>query len=675
MASIVSTGIGSGLDVNSLVTQLVEAEKKPQITRLDAKEAALQARLSAFGALKSAIASVQSSLSGLTLQSTYRARSAVSSNSEVLTAAAVMTAAEGRYQISLAGLAAEHKLATDPVNQENARFASVTDVVGTGTLTFKFGTTAYDAESGNYTSFAQNADKSSFTVEVSDGSLRGVCDAINAADHGVSASIIFDGSYYRLALSANDTGAANSMEISVADDDGNNTDAGGLSLLAFNSGASHMAQTQEARNTDGLTIDGIAIDSASNTLSNTVNGLTIHLLEPGSSTLTVAYDKSVVGGAVRGFVEKYNGLVGTINELSKYDPGTGKAGLLNGDGVLRSIDAQIRRVLGQAVPGLSGPYRQLADVGVTLSPKDGTLVLDEVKLQSAIDNNFDAIAGLFAAYGSVTDSLIAYRSANDATRAGNYSINVSRMATHGMLVGSQAASLNVTAGSNDVLSFEVDGITASITLSAMSYASAAALATEIQSRLNGNENLRRAGVSVKVSEADGVLTVTSDTYGSTSQIRATGGNGRNSLLGSAPVSSDGVDVAGTIGGIEATGSGQILTGAGDAAGLELRVLGGSTGSRGNVAFSRGYAEQIDRLLGQFLAEDGIFGSVADGINRSVRDIAAQRDRFDQRMATYEERIRAQFAAMDKLVARMRSTSDFLTSQLASLTQGTANNSG
>lgn len=674
MAIITSPGIGSGLDINSLVTQLVAAEREPQTTRLDTKKATLQAKLSAFGVLRSAMASLQTSLSDLASLSTYRARTASSSDADVITATATTTAATGKYQISVAGLAAEHKLATDPVNQVNARFGSVADIVGTGTLTFKFGTTVYDKDTDTYTSFDLNAEQPSYTVEITDGSLQGIRDAINDADMGITASIIFDGNYQRLALAAVDTGAANSLEITVDDNDGSDADASGLSLLAFNSSATHMVQTQAAQNTTGLTIDGIAIDSASNTLTDVISGLTINLLETGSSAVSVAYDKDSVSNAVSTFIETYNGLISTINDLSSYDPETGNAGLLNGNGVLRSIETQVRRVLGQMVSGLNGPYRQLADIGITRNFSDGTLVLDDVKLQSAIDNNYDAIAGIFTAYGTTTDSLIQYHASTDETKVGSYDVNITQLATQGTFAGSQPAGLTITAGVNDALSVSVDGISASITLSAKTYASATALAAELQSSLNASEDLRDAGVAVRVAVSGGVLAITSDSYGSGSVVSIVGGNGRNDLFGLTPTQTDGVDVAGTIGGIQASGSGQILAGAGIALGLELMVLGGSAGSRGSVAYSRGYAEQLNSVLDQLLSADGVFGSVTDGINRGIKDIDARREMVEQRMQVYEARIRAQFTAMDKLVAQLRSTSDFLTQQLAGLPQITSDNS-
>ncbi|MFQ5488323.1 MAG: flagellar filament capping protein FliD, partial [Gammaproteobacteria bacterium] len=461
-------------------------------------------------------------------------------------------------------------------------------------------------------------------------------------------------------------GAANSLEITVQDNDTNNIDASGLSLLAFNSTATNLQQTQAANDTSGLVINGIPISSASNTLPDTIEGLNISLKSVGSASLTVTLDKNNVSGAINNFVNSYNALINTINNLSSYNPETGEAGLLNGDGVLRSIDAQVRRMLTDPVKDLTGPYRLLADVGVTRNSKDGTLVLDNGKLNTALDENFDAIAGLFAAVGTTSDALVSYEGSQALTLTGNYDINVTQMASHGDITGSVAANLNIVAGSNDELTFSVDGIAATITLSAGSYASAGTLATEIQSRINGVEALNKAGFSVKVSESSGVLTIASNSYGATSKIVVSGGNAMTDLLGSAPIVSDGKDVAGTIGGVEASGEGQYLTGSGAAQGLKIKVAGGSTGDRGTISFSRGYAEMLDDMLGELLDSEGVFTSVTDGIQNRIDEIGAQRVVIDRRILAYEERIRRQFIAMDALVSQLRTTGSFLDQQLASL---------
>lgn len=662
MASITSPGLGSGLDINSLVTKLVDAEKAAPTNRLDQREAKLQARLSAYGTLKGALSKLQTSLASLTTSSTFQNKSVTSSDEAVLTATTVSTATAGKYDFNVTQLAENHKLATDPT-LANAQFTSATDSVGTGTLVFKFGTTDYEKGTDTYNSFTQNADKATATVEISDGSLIGIRDAVNNADIGVNASIVYDGNYYRLTFTS-DTGAANSLEITATDDDTDNTDAAGLSLLSFNSTANHLEQTGAAQDAT-FSVNGINVTSASNTVTDTIQGVNLNLLDTGSSTLAVELDKSKASNAISGFVGDYNALVSTINDLSKYDPDTQQAGLLNGDGVLRNIDSQVKRLLSTAVKGVGGDISTLTDIGITRNSSDGTLVLDNAKLGKLLETNYNDVAGVFAAVATPTDSLINFTISSAITQAGEYAVNISRLATHGTIVGSAAANLIITSGVNDTLSVNIDGVSATVTLTAGTY-TAASLVAEVQAQINGAQDFVAANKSVEVSESGGILTIASKTYGAESTATIAGGNGRDNLVGASPTVTTGLDVAGTIGGVEATGSGQLLTGTGAAEGLKLEITGGVTGDRGTVAFSQGYAYQLNGFINELLDSNGIFTSATDSLNSQIKDVGVDRETLARRMTTYEDRIRAQFTAMDILVSQLRTTSDFLTSQLSTL---------
>jgi len=656
-------GVGSGLDVAGIVSQLVEVERRPVAQRLDQQEARLQARLSAFGVLKSAIGSFQDSLVALSDASSFQARTASSADTGVATVSATNSAAVGSYSLNVTQLAASNSLVSD-ASLAAAQFTSIADSVGTGSLTFRFGTTTYDAATDNYQSFVQDPDKPAQTVQITDGSLSGIRDAVNAADIGVSAAIVFDGTYQRLSFTSTASGAANSLEITVADDDGNDGDAAGLSLFSFNASSNNLLQTQAALDAQA-TINGIDITSASNTLSGNIAGLTINLLSTGTSTLTVSKDASTIAANVTNFVTQYNGLVGTINDLSSFNPDTGEAGTLNGDAVLRTLEGQFRRILSNPVDGAQDNFTILADIGITRSATDGTLLIDSQKLNDTIANNPEAVTSLFAAYGSSADSLIDVTGFSDSTVAGNYAVNVTQLATQGQLVGSSAAALTITASVDDTLSLNVDGIDATVTLTAGTY-TAAGLVMELQSQINAANEFLTAGVSVTVSESGGVLTLTSDRYGSASTLAITGGSAATNLFGAAPVASDGVDVAGTIGGMAATGTGQVLSASGDAAGLKLTISGGALGSRGVVNFSRGYADQLDLVLTDMLNSDGMFASVTNSLNDRISRVADDRDALARRMDGVEARLMAQFTALDILVASLNSTSNYLTSQLESL---------
>ncbi len=672
MAHISSMGAGSGLDLASIVTNIVTAQRQPTENLYNFKESVLQTKLSAYGTLKSELSSFQESLAGLTTVSAFQAITADSSNTDVLTIEADSTAGSGSYDVNVTTLAQANTLTS-------ATFANRTDVVGTGTLTFKFGTTDYDAATDTYNSFTQNASQATQTVTIdsSNNTLEGIRDAINDADIGVVASVVNNGSGYQLAFVSAQTGADNSIQVSVSDSgDGNDTDTLGLSALAFNDTATNL--TQAAAGVDAaLTINGINITSASNTISEAIEGATLTLQSAGTSKASISQNQSSAKNSVKAFVEAYNSLMDTVDQLSSYNAETEEAAALLGDATLRSITSNMRNILVDAVSGISGKYNTLASIGIKTDSTNGKLLLDDTVLQEALDNDFDSVAKLFAVAGSPSDSLISFEGNSDETQEGSFAVNITTLATQGAYVGGAAAtgapnSIVITAGSNDTFSVKVDGVQAStVTLSAGTY-TGDDLARELQSRINGDSELQDNGVTVTVSfnkNGNNEFSIVSNRYGSVSKIESVSGTATTTLgLDSADpaLSADGVDVAGSIGGVAATGSGRTLTGSGDASGLQIEIRGGNTGSRGDVVFSRGIADRLNNLLSGFLDEDNIIDARVDGVQNRIDDINEQRERFAARMDALEQRLRAQFNAMDGLVAQMRSTSDFLNQQLASL---------
>ncbi len=658
-----SVGLGSGLDIRGLVDQVVAAESDPGLNRVNRKEARIQARLSALGSFKSALSGFQGSLSSVKGQLDFNAHTAISGDDSIVSVRAAKGAAPGNYSVDVTQLAAAHALTTDS-SLGNAQFTSVTDTLGTGTLTFKFGTTTYDPQTDNYTSFVQNPDKGTQTVTITDGSLQGVRDAINDANIGVSASLIFDGSHYRLALNSKD-GAASSMEITVADDDGNDTDAAGLSLLAFNGSSTHMSQTVAGQDAK-LTLNGVAITNPTNSLTKTISGLTMDLQSVGSTTIDVTTNIGEAQSAIVGFVRGYNDLIKTMNELTAYDPETRQAGALQGEISLLTVRSQIRQIFSEPIVGQEdSPYHILADIGIKLNSSDGTMIIDNGKLEEALRNDPDAVAALFGEQGAPSDPLIKYDSANVNTAQGRYEVNVTQLATQGTLLGSSAANLTITAGSNDTFNFLIDGVSAAVSLTPGTYTSAT-LATELQTQINGVGAYADAGISVLVTETAGVFSVTSNSYGQSSSVDVTGGNGKTGMFGGAAVATAGVDAAGSIGTTAATAEGQALTATGAAEGLKLLVTGGSVGSRGTITLSRGYAERLDKMLDSMLDSDGTLESINKGIDSQLARLGDDRERLLRQRSSLQARLTKQFVALDSLVGQLRATSDSLASQLASL---------
>ena len=678
MATLSSPGLGSGLDVAGIVNKLVAAEGAPATARLDKLEAGFQARISGLGTLKGALSDFQSTLNSLNNADSFNQRAVGNSNTDALTAAVSGTAASGTYAINISKLAQSQTI----VSNETQLFSSKSDVVGTGTLTFKFGT-------GPIGSFSQDIDKGTYTVTIdsSNNTLEGIRDEINSADIGVQASIIYNGSGYLLSLTSTDTGASNSIEITVSDSgDGNDTDTSGLSQLAYNAAAGNMTEKLAAQNAE-LTINGVSITSDKNTVNDSIEGLQLQLLDTQSSVLTVTQDKASVTTNINNFVDSYNKLVGIINDLTRYDPQTGKAGILNGDFGARTIVSKIRSLISQNIDQLSGTgLSNLPSLGIKMQA-DGTLLADSAKLQDALDNNFDAVTKLFSAVGTPSDQFINYLSSSTDSVSGTYSVNIDVLATQGTITGSTTASLTddgsgtfttpfVVDSNNDTFTINVDGISSgSINLGQNTYNTAAELAAEIQSRINADSNLKDNGVAVTVTfdSTTDSFRITSDRYGSASTVSFTSVDvNTSSSLGfdTALTGTDGVDVQGTIGGVTATGNGRILTANGDATGIKLEVTGGATGDRGTLVFSRGIADQLSLYINNYMDND-VLGDRVSGIQSSIDDINQQRDDLSRRLASLESRLQARFTALDVLVSKLQSTGNYLTQQLNQL-NGTLN---
>lgn len=196
----------------------------------------------------------------------------------------------------------------------------------------------------------------------------------------------------------------------------------------------------------------------------------------------------------------------------------------------------------------------------------------------------------------------------------------------------------------------------------------------LQSRINGDSNLKAAGTTVSVGydTNTGKFSITSTRYGSASNLSiASISSGLGSATGfGLQTGTDGVDVAGTIGGSEAEGSGRYLTGSGLAQDLKIEVLDGdadpSGATRGTVSYNRGFAYQLDQVLSKILASNGTIASRTDGIDRTIARLEEQEEKFSSRLESIEARYRSQFSALDSLVAGLKQTSSFLEQQLANL---------
>lgn len=652
-------------------------ESQP-LTALAKKEASYLAKVSAFGSLKGSLSSFQTALDGLRSPGKFQNVTATASDSAVLSGTATNKAVPGTYSVEVTKLAQAQTIATKGL-------ASSTVPIGDGaktTISFQFGSiSGGKLASGVYVNdpaatppdpaFTQNPDQAggSIVIDSTNNSLQGIRDAINKANLGVTATVVSDGSAtpQHLVLTSNKTGAKQSMKITVDRDPTAPADTSLSDLLAYDpAGTQKMTQSSAAQDT-ALTVNGIAASSSDKSVSEAIQGVTLSVSKIGTSSVTVARDTNSIQNSVNSLVKAYNELDKTIKSLTNYDAATKTGGALLGESSVRGIQSQIRAMLGQPIEGAAGAFNNLTQVGVSFQ-KDGTLALDSAKLTKAMTSNFDDIAGLFASIGTTTDSLVKFSASTASTQPGSASLTVSALATRGNVTGGAApASTTILAGVGDQLSLSVDGISTSLTIPPGNY-TPASLAAALQAKINGASELTAAGASVSVrADAAGKLTIESNRYGSASKV-AVGGSASSNLFPS-QVQTDGTDVAGTIGGVAGTGSGQFLTaGSGSPlTGLKLEVTGGAAPSdRGTVNYSRGYGDQLTKLLEQFTGSDGLITGQTNSLQSSIKSIGTSRDALNARLAATEKRYLAQFTALDVAIGQMTQTSNYLTQQLAQL---------
>jgi len=390
--ALASNGVGSGIDINALVTQLMTLERRP-LTGLARQEGVLQAKLSAIGQLRGGLSALNAAAEGLAGAAGTAVWNATVRNPEAIRATATPAASAGTYSLNVMQLAASQKIAA-------AGQTAASTTIGTGistSITIDFGTISggtLDPEDGRYSGagfIPGSATSTNINLPAGNMTLESIRDAINGAGAGATASIVNDGSAapYRLVLSGAATGLDRSMRITV------NGDPALSDLLTYDpAGTQNLMQLQPARNAR-LSIDGLLIENGSNTLSDAVPGVTITLAQEISSTvIDVAQDTSALGRAVEALARSWNALNKILSET------TSEKEILQGEPAALSVQTQVRRLLGAAYT--SGPIRTLSQIGTTFQ-RDGSLQYEGARLTEAIATaGYPHIASLTA---DVADSL------------------------------------------------------------------------------------------------------------------------------------------------------------------------------------------------------------------------------------------------------------------------------
>lgn len=372
MASIISSGIGSGLDIAGIVQGLVAAEGQPVETRIAQKEAKAQAKLSAFGSLKSALSSLRDKLDAMKTLDGFISRKAASSNEDIFTATATGDAYPATYDIEVVQLAQFQRLTSGAFGGSDA-------VVGTGTLTVTVG-----------------GEQMNLAVTSENNSLAGIRDAINSASDnpGVSATIVNADAGSYLILTSDTTGAANTITVTQTGGDG------GLAALEYDPGQGLNSLTETVAAQDAqIRIDGFDVVSSTNSFSGAIDGVDIDVIaESGGATdpLTVSNDETQARNLVRDFVDSYNALISNVDALTAFNAESNRGGPLLGDATVRGIRDQIRRELSVNVSDPASLATSLSDIGVE-TQLDGSLKVNDERLSEVLEQDFARFGEVFSA--------------------------------------------------------------------------------------------------------------------------------------------------------------------------------------------------------------------------------------------------------------------------------------
>jgi len=664
-SSIISAlGSGSGIDTTALVNKLVDVNKYADATRLTTKKNLLETQISDFGLLRSSFSALEGAASGLASADTFNAKSVSVPTTNLLTITKLeAAAAAGNYTINVDQVAKAQSVSSGNYAAQNSQ-------VGKGTLAIRFGSWNVGVDT-----FTVNAAKAGGTITIDDSnnSLTGMRDAINKANLGVNASIVSDGGNFKL-LVTSASGETSEIEITATEALGST----GLANFNFNQTTRNLTQQQGGQ--DALIrVNGLSLTRSTNHLTDVIPGLEFDL---ANSSLTeavnigVTADKSVAEKAIRDFVAAYNTFLSDSSKLTGFDSEKKEYGSLRQDALAKNLVQQVRNQLSSSVSGLSGVFASFSSLGIrTELGTTGTLKIDDsseaTSFRSAIDNHFEAVRDVFVPKLGSDNAQISLTKSSANSTPGTYPVVITQQPAKGFLMGAAIAGFPLdTTGKTYTFTAAIDGVSADpITLPTTIYASGAALAADLQTRINLDAKLTagKVGVSVAFNTTTNQLEFTSNAYGAGSNVSFSDASVDMADLGiSNATGTAGTDVAGTVGGVAAFGYGDVLLPAigSKAEGLSMRVALGAT--TGNITFSRGFAGTFTNLIDSFLKTSGLIKNHEKTITKQVDKVNADQTALDKRSEAYRARLQAQFSAMESIVRSLKSTGTFLTGAFKAL---------
>lgn len=622
-------GLASGLDTSAIISSVLDVERIP-IQQLQARRVDHQIEDNAWQSIKTRYSAIRSALDGLDSQSALNKFAvANSSNTNAVTATATGEATPGAISFTVDQLAANHQVASA------TNFSGAADLVGAGDFTITIGGTDHTVTTSADTTLGQLAAE------------------INNLGAGVSASVIsVDGTDHKLLLASDGTGDVNSF-----------TTSGTVAALGA---VDVLQQGQDAEITIGSGASALTLSRATNTVSDLVDGVSIELTETTTAAVTVSTKRDVDGSvdAIKGLMDEVNATLTAIANLTRYSPETDSGGPLVGDSTARSLALDLRSSISSFVNANSSEYPMASSIGVSLN-REGTFDVDESKLRSALENDFDTVVGLLVEGGTSADSRLSYVAAGSSTIEGDYGVVITQAATK----AGATSSIYAAPVADTTFQVVVDGT--SVDVDATAGQTISQVIDSINSALTAAGASTVVASSVNVSGSD-YIELGHASYGSSAGFEVVG-----DPFGLAGTYA-GTDVVGTIGGEAASGTGQSLTAsAGSPEGLIIRVTataadvsgaGGSL-SLGDVSYARGVMGSLDVTIGY---AEGAGGRIARAQDLSAAQIDLIDDRIEvleDRLDRREARLIRQYASLETAMATLQSQSQWLSSQLASLNRG------
>ena len=663
-SSIVGSLTGGTKNDNAkLINDLVAINKAAEAARLTSRQTLLETQISDFGLLRSSFATLQSAASALSNRDTFDAKAVSIPDTSVL----------GITKLEAKAVAGDYRLKVDQIAQAQslafggqAGFESPNDEVGKGELVLRFGSWSGGAE--GLDAFVVNTKKDGATIKIDDtnNSLTGLRDAIIAADIGVQATIVNDGGSYKLLVTA-PSGESNELEITV------NADAGSaLNNFGFSAATAEKSDIQVQAGADAkISVNGLLLTRESNHLTDVIPGMEFDIFSASTETVSIniSADKNTAETAIRDFVDTYNTFLKEVEKLVGFDKELEGFGSLRQDPLAKNLLQTVRTMMTSAIPGMSDGFNSLATLGIR-TQLDGSLQIVEnntnTDFRAAIDNNFEAVKDLFTPKTSSSDTRIDVTAFSGMSVAGSYEVEITQKPEKGFIQGGDiSVGFPITTGSGHSFTIQVDGHSAaSITLpDGKIYTNGADLAADMQSLINMDPALKEAMVGVQVSFENNQLTFTSKAYGGGSNVSFTAVGADMAQLGiSVQAGTAGKDVAGTIDGVAAFGSGNVLLPAlgSKAEGLSMVVSANvEVGTKATIGFSRGFAGQMDTLINNFLKSSGLIAGREENLNKSIEDVKDDTEVMERRSEALRARLESQFIAMEAIVRSLNNTSSFL----------------